>query len=85
MKNRNSLNLSKSLPGKLLLTLALIIGGGNLNFAWGVVDNGDGTLTEDFTNYSRAYSSSSGDYSITTPDGWYAYPSSVSYFIYSNL
>ena len=67
---------NKSLLTRLaLLVMMIVVGGGNV---WAdTTDNGDGTVTEDFTGYSRSYVNSA--YSITTPTDWYAYPSSVGY------
>lgn len=57
------------------MATVMMIGGGSS--AWGdIVDNGNGTFTQDFTGYSRVYNNG---YIITTPDGWYAYPSNVPY------
>lgn len=65
-----------SLLTKVFMLVMLLVGGGN--YAWGNrIDNGDGTFTENFVGYSRT--SSNSVYNITTPTGWYAYPSSVAY------
>lgn len=49
-----------------MLTIILITGGGN--FAWGaIVDNGNGTNTENFSEASRTYSNG---WVITLPTGW---------------
>lgn len=73
--------LKQSLFVKLALVTALVVGGENA--AWGnLIDNGDGTFTENFVGYSRKYSN--GVYNITAPTGWYAYPSGVSYSYNAN-
>ena len=75
MKRQNQLNIKRGLLSKLVLLVALFLGSSN---AWGnLIDNGDGTFTENFVGYSRAYKNSS--YVITTPTGWYASPSVVPY------
>ncbi len=65
-----------SLLTKLFMLVILLVGGGNSTWA-DIIDNGDGTLTQDFTGYNRSYSNNA--YNITTPTDWYAYPSSVPY------
>ena len=67
-----SIELRKSVAIKLFLMLALIAGGGN--FAWAnLIDNGDGTFTEDFTGTSK-----SGTSSFILPTGWF-YSGDLSY------
>ena len=81
MKNKNLLNLSKSLPGKLLLTLALVIGWGN--FAWAQksvpysygFENND-LATEGWTAselYSLSGIKASGAYGIVVYEGSYSF------------
>lgn len=75
MKRQIKLNIKRGLLSKLVLLVALFLGSSN---AWGnAIDNGDGTFTENFVGYSRAFKNSS--YVITTPTGWYASPSGVPY------
>ena len=64
MKTKNSL-FSRNLLCKIMLTLALVVG---WNDAWGsIVDNGDGTVTENFVGVTRSYS---GGWILTLPTGW---------------